>query len=105
MAAKKKTQTEDVVPKEVDGPKKPEIQIFEMIRHNDDSGISGTGLILEGCVFSTGKCVVTFNGPTPSIIVWDSFDQFKKIHIDSHPDNNTELVWYDRRKRPSKNKD
>ena len=114
MAAKKKASTKkkavdtDKAPepevKEVEGPKKVTSQLFEMIRNADDSGISGTGLVAEGVLFSTGKCVVTFigDGATPSVIVWDSFEQFRKIHIDSHPNNDTELVWYDRRKRTSK---
>lgn len=109
MAAKKKTAARkkepDKVPeKEIEGPKKVTSQLFEMIRNADDSGISGTGLVAEGVLFSTGKCVVTFigDGATPSVIVWDSFEQFRKIHIDSHPDNDTELVWYDRRKRSKK---
>jgi hypothetical protein len=86
-------------PKPVEGPPKPQVQIFEMIRHNDDSGISGTGVVAEGCVFSTGKTIVQWLGATPCIHAWDSFAAFKKIHIDSHPDNNTELVWYGRRKK------
>lgn len=96
MAAKK-TVTEKKT--DVEGPKTPEVQVFKMIRNDDDSGISGTGTVVEGVVYSDGSVVVRWLGATPCKAHWDSFDAFKKIHIESHPDNNTEIVWYSIRKR------
>ena len=99
MAAKPKKEKESVDKKEVEGPKKPEVQVFKMIRNDDESGISGTGVVVEGTVFSDGTVVVRWLGATPCKAHWDSFEAFAKIHIESHPDNNTEIVWYTIRKR------
>ena len=70
---------------------------FVMHRERDTSGVSGTGLVLEGVLFSTGVVVVHWLTPPPrgSISVFDSLDQFLAIHVRPHPDNNTVLVFED----------
>ncbi len=77
----------------VAGPKKPDLQPFMMIRGKDETGVSGTGIVAEGCVFRNGKCAVCWTSATPCIQVWDSFEAFKAVHIDAHPSNETQLVW------------
>lgn len=68
---------------------------FEMIRNADESGVSGTGKVLEGVVFSKGITVIQWcvEGKPNSTAIYPTFDDFKCIHIDSHPTNGTELVW------------
>lgn len=70
---------------------------FVMRREHDVSGVSGTGLVLEGVLFSTGVVVVHWLTPPPrgSISVFDSLDQFLGIHVRPHPDNRTVLVFED----------
>lgn len=76
------------------------IKTFTIIRNGDESGVSGTGRILDGIVFHNGKTVVcwrtdvdgTQHGDS-SIGVYDSFGAFKRIHIDSHPSNDTEIHY------------
>ena len=70
---------------------------FVMRRENDISGVSGTGVVLEGVLFSTGVAVVHWLTPPPrgSIAVFDSFAQFLSIHVDPHPENQTHLVFED----------
>ncbi len=70
---------------------------FVMHRERDVSGVSGTGLVLEGVLFSTGVVVVHWLTPPPrgSISVFDSLDQFLSIHVQPHPDNHTMLVFED----------
>ena len=70
---------------------------FVMHREFDVSGVSGTGLVLEGVLFSTGVVVVHWLTPPPrgSISVFDSLDQFLAIHVRPHPDNQTVLVFED----------
>lgn len=69
---------------------------FVMVRNNDYSGVSGTGVVLEGVVFTSGQCVVHWLSPAPngSIAVWSSFEDFESVHISSHPDNKTEIRWF-----------
>lgn len=71
------------------------MQIFEMIRKADESGVSGIGKVLEGIVFSGGKTVVQWcvEGKPNSTVVYDTFEDFKIIHVYSHPTNGTEFNW------------
>jgi hypothetical protein len=88
----------------VEGPKKIRPQIFEMVRKKDEigrkvSGISGTGVVVEGVVFSNGKCVTRWISAVSCVQVWDSFEAFKAVHIDPHPDNGTVIVWQEEDKK------
>ena len=61
-------------------PKKPAklcaqgIRTFTVCRINDESGVSGTGIVIEGITLATGQCVVHWLYPTPrgSIAIFDS---------------------------------
>ena len=70
---------------------------FVMRREFDVSGVSGTGVVLEGVLFSTGVLVVHWLTPPPrgSISVWDSIEQFLDIHVRPHPGNRTVLTFDD----------
>lgn len=92
----------------VDLPKKPElpdIQIFKMIRNGDESGISGTGIVIHGVLWPDGHVDLQWISDRPSEVRYNSWEDFKHIHIDMHPINDTEIVWYDIRKRPKKDKE
>ena len=79
---------------DVPGPKVMHPQVFALTRKADETGVSGTGIVLDGIVFPSGDCVVRWRGATPCIQVWPSFEAFKRVHIDPHPDNKTEIEWY-----------
>lgn len=70
---------------------------FVMHRQHDVSGVSGTGTVLEGVLFSTGVVVVHWLTPPPrgSISVFDSMEQFLSIHVRPHPDNHAVLRFED----------
>ncbi len=70
---------------------------FLMERERDVSGVSGTGVVLEGVQFSTGVVVIHWLTPPPrgSISVFDSLGQFLSIHVEPHPDNHTVLRFDD----------
>lgn len=54
---------------------------FWLERDVDVSGISGTGVVAEGIIFSDGVCVVRWNsGPHMSTVVWPSIDDVVAIH-------------------------
>lgn len=80
---------------EVPGPRILRPQVFAVVRRADETGVSGTGTIVDGIVFPSGECVVRWRGPTPCVTVWPSFDAFKSVHIDPHPLNKTEVLWFD----------
>lgn len=71
---------------------KHEFRRFLLVRHDDPTGISGSGVVAEGVQFSDGECVIRWlvNGKPGSTVVWDSVDDAMAIH--GHG-NATERVW------------
>ena len=84
-------------------PKKPAklapqgIRTFTVCRINDESGVSGTGIVIEGIVLATGQCVVHWLYPAPrgSIAMFDSITDFATVHIKPHPGNETIITYED----------
>jgi hypothetical protein len=48
------------------------IKNFELIRHEDVTGVSGTGKVAEGTVFSDGRAVTHWLTDTGSTVVWET---------------------------------
>lgn len=48
-------------------------------------------LVAAAVQFSSGKCVVHWEGECRSVVVWDSLDDLKKVH--GHP--GTQFVLYE----------
>ena len=65
------------------------MKIFRVDRIHDESNVSGTGHVINGVVFDDGTTVINWRTDTSSIAIYNSFEDFKKIHIDSHPTNET----------------
>lgn len=53
---------------------------FKFLRTQDVSGVSGTGVVAEGVVFTNGKCAVTWYGKLASVTVYNSFEECAAIH-------------------------
>lgn len=53
---------------------------FQLVRDEDVTGVSGTGVVAEGCVFTGGKVVIHWLGERQSIVVWDNFADAEAIH-------------------------
>lgn len=67
---------------------------FYLNRTNDETGISRTGRVLEGCLLQSGKVVTEWRPPMSTIGIYNSFDEFLKIHVLCHP-SCSEVVWLD----------
>jgi hypothetical protein len=65
---------------------------FVLYRTEDESGVSGTGIIAEGVQFSTNKSVISWISETPSIEVYDSIEEIERIH--GH-NGKTVIRWID----------
>lgn len=63
---------------------------FILVRKEDVSGVSGTGVVAEGVRFSTGKCVMAWVTEYKSVAIYDSIDELILIH--GH-DGRTEIQW------------
>lgn len=53
---------------------------FWLKRIEDESGVSGTGIVAEGVMFSNGKCVLSWLTKHTSVAVYDSIDELEAIH-------------------------
>lgn len=74
------------------------MRTFELFRMNDETGISGTGKVLEGVVFSDGTVVtrwVSYKSAGRCTSFWPDFGGFLAIHVNPHPDNNTRIIFND----------
>ena len=70
-------------------------RLFSVFRRNDHNKVSGTGKVIDGVVFESGICVISWTTKLSSLGVYDTFDHFKAIHIDAHPGNKSQVVWRD----------
>lgn len=75
-----------------------EPRLFTMIRRADESGVSGTGRVLDGAVFHTGQVVVCWRSDLnidqpgfSSLAVYASWEAFLHVHVRPHPANATEI--------------
>ena len=97
-------ETEEVPPPKAEQlkPKKPSrlapegIRTFTVARQYDETGVSGEGVVIEGATLATGQCVVHWLYPPPrgGIAIFDSMNDFVKVHIQPHPSNRT-IITYD----------
>ena len=68
---------------------------FRLNRIVDVSGISGTGYVAEGLIFSSGKCVVNFTGTNNKVVSITVYDKLQDV-VDIHCHNgSTILEWID----------
>ncbi|HEY0474457.1 MAG TPA: hypothetical protein VGD34_22455 [Kribbella sp.] len=53
---------------------------FELVRYRDLSGVSGTGVVAEGCVFTDGSVALRWRGNNPATAVWPDLDSVLAVH-------------------------
>ena len=75
------------------------IETFTICRQGDESGVSGTGVVIEGVQYATGQVVLHWLTPVPrgSIAIFESLTDFKSVHVNPHPGNKTIITWSDGR--------
>lgn len=73
----------------------PEPRTFKMIRNGDESGVSGTGYVIDGVLFGDGSVVVFWRTNTSSMGIYKTYEEFESIHITPHPTNLTEVIFDD----------
>lgn len=65
---------------------------FKLLRIEDVSGISGTGYVAEGCVFSTGSVALTWYGKFTSYYWYPDVATLEGLH--GHQ-GRTRVEWID----------
>lgn len=63
---------------------------FQLLRHVDLSGVSGTGLVAEGTVFTCGMVALSWLSDKHCVNIYEDFDTLLKVH--GH-DGATEVVF------------
>ena len=73
------------------------IRSFTVCRQHDQTGVSGEGVIIEGIVLASGHCIIHWLFPPPrgGIAIFDSLEDFLKVHVKPHPENKTIITFED----------
>jgi hypothetical protein len=70
---------------------------FELVRHDDPSGVSGTGVVARGVQFADGVVALRWSCAQPATSIWDNVDDLILVHghggrtvvrwldVESHP--------------------
>ena len=98
MAEEEKIQeVEDLRPKPLPKLAPRGIRTFTVCRQSDETGVSGEGVVIEGAKLATGQAIIHWLYPPPrgGIAVFDSMDDFIKVHIQPHPSNKTIITYED----------
>ncbi len=69
---------------------------FELHRIEDETGISGTGVVAEGVEFSSGVVVLQWRTAWPTSVVWHDRGVESVEAIHGH-NGKTRIVWLDDR--------
>jgi hypothetical protein len=67
---------------------------FELHRDDDVTGISGTGVVAEGVILSSGTAVLEWLTEWPTSVVWHDRGLASLEHVHGH-NGRTRIVWLD----------
>ena len=73
------------------------IRAFTVFRKSDETGVSGDGVVIEGVELATGQCIIHWLYPPPrgGVAIFESLDDFIKVHVGPHPANDTIITFQD----------
>tara|TARA_Y100001963_G_scaffold97419_1_gene134062 strand:+ start:962 stop:1282 length:321 start_codon:yes stop_codon:yes gene_type:complete len=93
----KPEKAEDLKPKPPPKRAPRGIRSFTVCRQHDETGVSGEGVIIEGVVLASGHCIIHWLFPPPrgGIAIFDSLEDFLKVHVKPHPENKTIITFED----------
>lgn len=91
------TTAEDLKPKPPPKMAPRGIRTFTVCRQSDETGVSGEGVVIEGCELASGHCIIHWLYPPPrgGIAIFDSLGDFLKVHVEPHPSNKTIITFED----------
>lgn len=72
------------------GMKGSMIRIFVLQRNEDESKVSGTGVVAEGVEFTDGTCALSWLTPSKSVAFYPNIKTLENIH--GHGGKST-IVW------------
>jgi len=72
--------------------KTTEMRRFRLVRTEDETGVSGTGVIAEGVEFANGRCAMTWLSQFGAVTVFDNMKVIEETH--GHQ-GKTKVEFYD----------
>jgi hypothetical protein len=63
---------------------------FVLMHDRDPTGVSGTGMVAEGVLFSDNKAVMAWRTPYRSIVIYERLGDLEAVHGHS---GQTRVVW------------
>jgi len=57
-----------------------ELRRFLLLRREDPTGVSGTGIVAEGALLSDGRCVLHWLGEVGSINIYRNDEEMMEVH-------------------------
>lgn len=89
----------DLLPKEISPQpiRAPEgMRNFTVYRTTDTSGVSGIGIVAQGCLFANGAVAIQWLvGPDPGDVQTKDWDKWLNVHVKAHPENGTIITFSD----------
>lgn len=85
-------KTKEKIPTELPTAKQSAMKRFVLVRKEDATGTSGTGVVAEGVEFSNGRVSLHWLSQLDVVSVYDNVVVVEKLH--GH-DGRTELEWID----------
>ncbi len=73
-------------------PNKPNARRFQLHRDEDETGISGVGIVAEGVQFTNGMCALSWLSPYACVNVYTCLKNVEDLH--GH-NGKTRVVWVD----------
>ena len=87
----------ELLPKEISPQpiRAPEgMRHFTVYRTTDTSGVSGTGIIAQGCLFANGAAAIQWlGGPDPGDVQTKDWEKWLSVHVKAHPENGTVITF------------
>jgi hypothetical protein len=84
--SKKKKSSEPVI--------KTGLRRFVLVREEDPTGMSGTGIVAEGVQFTNGRVALTWKTEFISVTTFDNIATVETLHTHFGSDP-TKIVWLD----------
>jgi hypothetical protein len=56
------------------------MKCFKLVRHEDESGVSGTGVVAQGVIFDDGQAAMRWLTKDCSTGIYDSIEALERIH-------------------------
>lgn len=70
------------------------MKLFTLVRREDVTGVSGTGVVAEGVLFGDGSAVTRWlSGPYHSTVIWPAPNAFEAINKIHGHDGKTVIEW------------